>query len=295
MIRDNSKIFKLLGELDYKKIKNSTIAVVGCGSIGSNILEYLARIGIMKLIGIDKSKISETDITCHLIALKNNLNEPKTIETKKRLFKINESIYFTPVNKLINGKNAHEILINADLVISTVPDMKVNLSIEEACSELNIPLIIANTNKTKVYITTQFPGDFNLESYAEYMDEVYNRNFSTVKLPYTVPYITSLVLREAFKILLNEDDTLRNKLLISNMENYETQIVLTDENDVEDDDEDYDNEIDENDDIDDFENKNNDGIEEDDEEKESSMESIFSENHSDEEPNEVDEILHMEM
>lgn len=236
MSRNNFKIFDIMDKPDYDKIKNSTISVIGCGAIGSNILESFARMGILNLIGIDDALISDKDIYNHIIALDNNLYEPKALETKKRLFRVNQNVYFIPKILYINEYNARNELRKNDLVISTVPSIEFNLLLEEVCDELDIPLIIANINKDKSYITTQFPGDYNLESYTDYIDEIYDENFGKIKPPYSIPYISSFIIHETIKILLNKGNNLQNKLLISNMENYETQLVVTSEIDNEDDD-----------------------------------------------------------
>jgi len=237
MSRSNFKIFDIMDKPDYDKIKKSKVTVIGCGAIGSNVLESFARMGILKLIGIDDALISDKDSYNHIIALDNNLYEPKALETKKRLFRINQNVYFLPKVIAIDEYNAKFELENNDLIISTVPNIELNLILEETCDELNIPLIIANINKDKSYITSQFPGDYNFESYTDYIDDIYEEEFGTIKPPYSIPYISSFIIHETIKILLNKGNNLQNKLLISNMENYETQLVITSEIENDDDEE----------------------------------------------------------
>ena len=58
----------LIGEENVQKLNSSTVAVFGCGGVGSYAVEALARAGVGNIVLIDGDVVDETNINRQLIA-----------------------------------------------------------------------------------------------------------------------------------------------------------------------------------------------------------------------------------
>ena len=58
----------LIGADNIEKLKNATVAVFGCGGVGSYAVEALARAGIGRFVLVDKDSVDVTNINRQLIA-----------------------------------------------------------------------------------------------------------------------------------------------------------------------------------------------------------------------------------
>ena len=94
------RIIKLIGENNFKKIKSSSVCIVGLGGVGGYAVEGLVRSGIGKLILVDYDKIDVTNLNRQIITNQKNINCYKTDEAEKRIKDINRGF-------LINFYFAH--------------------------------------------------------------------------------------------------------------------------------------------------------------------------------------------
>ena len=75
----------LIGANNIEKLKNSTIAVFGCGGVGSYAVEALARAGIGCFVLVDKDTVDVTNINRQLIADTTTVGKDKVEVEKERI------------------------------------------------------------------------------------------------------------------------------------------------------------------------------------------------------------------
>ena len=81
----------LIGTDNIEKLKKSTVAVFGCGGVGSYAVEALARAGIGCFVLVDKDTVDVTNINRQLIADTTTVGKDKVEVEKERILKINPS------------------------------------------------------------------------------------------------------------------------------------------------------------------------------------------------------------
>ncbi|MCX7884851.1 MAG: sulfur carrier protein ThiS adenylyltransferase ThiF [Caloramator sp.] len=124
------------------KIKNTSITIVGCGGLGSNISKILIRTGFENLTLIDFDYVEEKNLIrqdyckCHIGML-------KTQALKENLLQINEKSNLEIINIKINEKNI-DILKSADIVVEAVDDVHIKRTIFEFCINYNIKIVSAS-------------------------------------------------------------------------------------------------------------------------------------------------------
>src|SRR3954454_6964732 len=89
MLHQFSRNELAIGKEGLTIMKNSTVAVLGIGGVGSFAAEALARSGIGRIIMIDKDVVDITNINRQLHALLTTVGQPKAELMKDRIALIN--------------------------------------------------------------------------------------------------------------------------------------------------------------------------------------------------------------
>ena len=82
----------LIGSENIEKLNKSTVAVFGCGGVGSYALEALVRAGVGNIVLIDKDIVDITNINRQLIADTTTVGQDKVEVAKQRALRINPNI-----------------------------------------------------------------------------------------------------------------------------------------------------------------------------------------------------------
>ena len=88
-------ILPQVGELGQKKIKSSSVLVVGAGGLGSPVLLYLAAAGIGRIGIIDDDKVDMTNLQRQIIHSTSSVGELKVESAKRRINQINPCLLYT--------------------------------------------------------------------------------------------------------------------------------------------------------------------------------------------------------
>ena len=77
----------LIGKDNIEKLKNVTVAVFGCGGVGSYAVEALARAGIGNFVLADKDVVDVTNINRQLVADFSTIGRDKVEVEKERILR----------------------------------------------------------------------------------------------------------------------------------------------------------------------------------------------------------------
>lgn len=133
----------LLGEENFIKLANATVAIFGIGGVGSFATEALARSGVGHLILIDKDNIDETNINRQIHALTSTIGKSKVEVMRERILQINPAAKVDTVQKFyLPDENAESFFIcKYDYVVDAIDTItaKINLAVE--CERRKIKII----------------------------------------------------------------------------------------------------------------------------------------------------------
>ena len=133
----------LLGEENFLKLSNSTVAIFGIGGVGSFTAEALARSGVGHLVLIDKDNIDATNINRQIHALTSTIGKSKVEVMRDRIFEINPLAQVDTVQKFyLPGEDAEKFFIcDYDYVVDAIDTIsaKINLAVE--CNRRGIKII----------------------------------------------------------------------------------------------------------------------------------------------------------
>ena len=110
-------ILPQVGELGQKKIKSSSVLVVGAGGLGSPVLLYLAAAGIGRIGIIDDDKVDMTNLQRQIIHSTSSVGELKVDSAKRRINQINPEVIIEIFGERLNIENAEKIIEKFDIVV----------------------------------------------------------------------------------------------------------------------------------------------------------------------------------
>ena len=103
-------ILKKVGILGQKKINNSKVLVVGCGGLGSPVIDLLSRAGIGEIGMIDHDKVSLSNLHRQIMFTSDDIGKYKVSVLKKRIRKINKNVKVKIFRVSADDKNLEKIL-----------------------------------------------------------------------------------------------------------------------------------------------------------------------------------------
>ena len=156
----NERLKFLIGEDELIKLKNSTVAVVGVGGVGSFVAESLARSNVGKLILIDHDIIDRTNINRQIHALTSTIGKPKALVMRERINQINSECTVITHQQFINEQNIAEIMgEDVDYIVDAIDTVTSKLDIIEYAQQSNVRVISSlgmgnRLDPTKIFVTT---------------------------------------------------------------------------------------------------------------------------------------------
>ena len=210
-------ILPQVGELGQKKIKSSSVLVVGAGGLGSPVLLYLAAAGIGKIGIIDDDKVDLTNLQRQIIHSTSSVGELKVESAKRRINQINPEIKIEIFDERLNIENAEKIIHKFDIVVDGTDNFATRYTISDCCEILDKPWVFGSIHRFEGQVSV-----FNLNGSPNYRDL-----FPKAPPPELAPncaeagvlgvlpgIIGSFQANEVLKIILRMDGTLDSELLL---------------------------------------------------------------------------------
>lgn len=101
------------------RLAASSVAIVGCGGLGSNAAAMLLRSGVRTLTLIDFDVVEESNINRQLF-FRDQLGRPKTEALAETLRRIDPTAQLTLVKECVTAENLVGLVRGADVVIEAV-------------------------------------------------------------------------------------------------------------------------------------------------------------------------------
>lgn len=134
----------LIGKDNIEKLKNATVAVFGCGGVGSYAVEALARAGIGNFVLVDKDVVDVTNINRQLVADFSTIGMDKVEVEKERILRVNPEVK-VEIHKEFYCEENKEKLIREDYsyIVDAIDSVSSKLSLIITAHEKNVKIISA--------------------------------------------------------------------------------------------------------------------------------------------------------
>ena len=134
-------ILQNIGQEGQEKLLNSSVAIVGCGALGTVAANNLARAGVGKILIIDRDFVELNNLQRQMLFDENDIGAPKAVAAAEKIACINSDIEIHPVIKDVNYTNIEEILNGIDLVLDGTDNIQTRMLINDVCVKNRIPWI----------------------------------------------------------------------------------------------------------------------------------------------------------
>jgi tRNA A37 threonylcarbamoyladenosine dehydratase len=132
----------LLDEEKLKKLKNSSVLVVGLGGVGSWAAEMICRAGVGSITIVDGDNVHPTNRNRQLPALKSTEGLAKAEVMGQRILDINPDIKLTVIQEYIKDDRMIEILsMNYDYVVDAIDTLSPKIFLIFHSLQRNLPLV----------------------------------------------------------------------------------------------------------------------------------------------------------
>jgi tRNA A37 threonylcarbamoyladenosine dehydratase len=132
----------LLDEEKLKKLKNSSVLVVGLGGVGSWAAEMICRAGVGCMTIVDGDNVHPTNRNRQLPALKSTEGLAKAEVMGQRILDINPDIKLTVIQEYIKDDRMIEILsMNYDYVVDAIDTLSPKIFLIFHSLQRNLPLV----------------------------------------------------------------------------------------------------------------------------------------------------------
>lgn len=143
---------------DMDRIYSSRVLVVGCGGLGGNNIENLARIGIGFLRVVDGDVFTESNLNRQLLSNSLNMGKLKAEAAEERIHSIDPGIEVEAVCEYLTEDNAADLMKDVDLVIDALDNIDARLILEDAAAEAGLTIIHGAIRGWDLQVMTVPPG-----------------------------------------------------------------------------------------------------------------------------------------
>ncbi len=153
--------FPALGKAGQEALCKSTVAVCGCGALGTVLANHLARAGVGKLRIIDRDFIETHNLQRQILFDEDDVasNLPKAEAAARKLRAINSTITIEPVVTDIDHTNILALVSDADLILDGTDNFETRYLINDAAVKLGKPWIYGGVIGSEGQTMTILPGE----------------------------------------------------------------------------------------------------------------------------------------
>ncbi|MFC7372756.1 ThiF family adenylyltransferase [Fictibacillus iocasae] len=159
MLHQFSRNELAIGKDGLQALKNSTVAVLGIGGVGSFSAEALARSGVGRLLLVDKDNVDITNVNRQVHALISTVGQPKVELMKQRIADINPDCEVIALKMFYTEETYEQFFeYGLDFVVDASDTITYKIHLMKECLKRKIPIIssmgVANKlDPTKLRIT----------------------------------------------------------------------------------------------------------------------------------------------
>ena len=110
-------LLKELGGLGQRRIKDSSVLIIGAGGLGAPVIQYLAASGVGTIGIIDDDKVSLSNLQRQVIYPAKQVGEQKVFSAADAIYQLNSNVNVRPYNRRLNSEIAEEIFSEYDVVV----------------------------------------------------------------------------------------------------------------------------------------------------------------------------------
>jgi molybdopterin/thiamine biosynthesis adenylyltransferase len=173
-----SRQMSIVTRSEQERFKDAKITVIGCGGIGGETIEMLARMGIGELVLVDEDAFDLSNLNRQTLASLSDLGLSKSAVAADKVRLINPYVKVTAFHEHVDRGNIDVIIGDSDIVIDALDNVLTRVIVSRKAKEKGIPYIHGAIHGTLGQITVFLPNSdktyeemFNLPSQGKELND----------------------------------------------------------------------------------------------------------------------------
>src|SRR5260370_23455840 len=140
------ELFAPIGPRGQKRIKAARVLIAGCGGLGSNSANLLARAGVRSLRIVDRDVVELSNLQRQSLFDECDARQgtPKAVAAARHIAEINSETKVETVVADIGTGNVLDLLKGVDLVLDGLDNLETRYLLNDACIKENVPWVDAS-------------------------------------------------------------------------------------------------------------------------------------------------------
>jgi molybdopterin/thiamine biosynthesis adenylyltransferase len=130
-----------LGESGQRRLKGSSVLVVGLGGLGSPVSLYLAAAGVGRLGLVDDDVVTFSNLQRQVLHGESGLGKPKVESAKTRIQDLNSDICVEAYAERFDTDQGARLARGYDLIVDGTDSLAARYVISDVCLRLHIPYV----------------------------------------------------------------------------------------------------------------------------------------------------------
>jgi adenylyltransferase/sulfurtransferase len=224
-------LFGPIGKNGQERLGESSVAIIGCGALGTVLANNLSRAGVGRLVIADRDYIELNNLQRQILFDEDDIARrlPKAIAAAEKLHRVNSTTRIETLVEDINADGVESLVQDVDLVLDATDNFETRYLLNDVCVKYSRPWIYSGVIASYGVTMNIVPGD----------TPCLRCIFPEVPLPGTtatcdtagvlngiVGAISGVASTEAIKLLLKSDKASRAMFWMDVWENTSERIEL---------------------------------------------------------------------
>ncbi|MCX7805350.1 MAG: ThiF family adenylyltransferase, partial [Planctomycetota bacterium] len=140
---DRQVLLPFIGREGQRRIGVSTVAIIGCGALGTSVADILARAGVGRIRLVDRDYVEWSNLQRQALFEEEDagLCRPKAAAAARKLRQINSLVQVEAAVRDVSARNVESCLEGADAVVDACDNFETRFLLNDAAVKLKIPLV----------------------------------------------------------------------------------------------------------------------------------------------------------
>jgi molybdopterin-synthase adenylyltransferase len=150
----------VVGAVGQRRLLESTVAIVGCGALGSTQAELTARAGVGRVLLVDRDVLELHNLQRQILYDEQDVRDrlPKAVAAARRLRKVNSEIQIEDLVADVTAANVVELFRRADLVLDGTDNFETRFLLNDAAIREGKPWVYGGVLGTEGTAMAVLPG-----------------------------------------------------------------------------------------------------------------------------------------
>jgi adenylyltransferase/sulfurtransferase len=129
------------GAAGQDALERARVLVVGCGGLGTPVVQYLAAAGVGALTLVDDDVVEESNLNRQVLHRQADVGRSKAERAAEWVHALDDELTVRALDERVTTHNARELAQEHDLVVDCTDGLPVKYLLNDACVRERVPLV----------------------------------------------------------------------------------------------------------------------------------------------------------